>query len=52
MTGNVEIIEVSPRDGIQNGKKLLTLETKLGLILYLPLALKSFTQMVWKQRLK
>lgn len=32
MTGNVEIIEVSPRDGIQNEKKLLTLETKLELI--------------------
>lgn len=29
---DVEIIEVSPRDGIQNEKKLLTLETKLELI--------------------
>jgi len=28
----VEIIEVSPRDGIQNEKKLLSLETKLELI--------------------
>jgi len=32
MTKNVEIIEVSPRDGIQNERKLLSLETKLELI--------------------
>ncbi|OED35123.1 hydroxymethylglutaryl-CoA lyase [Chromatiales bacterium (ex Bugula neritina AB1)] len=32
MRNNVEIIEVSPRDGIQNEKKLLSLETKLELI--------------------
>ncbi len=32
MGQNVEIIEVSPRDGIQNEKKLLSLETKLELI--------------------
>jgi len=31
MTSTVEIIEVSPRDGIQNEKKLLSLETKLEL---------------------
>lgn len=32
MKDRVEIIEVSPRDGIQNEKKLLSLETKLELI--------------------
>ncbi len=32
MTKSVEIIEVSPRDGIQNEKKLLSLDTKLELI--------------------
>jgi len=32
MTDSVEIIEVSPRDGIQNEKKLLSLDTKLELI--------------------
>jgi len=32
MSKSVEIIEVSPRDGIQNEKKLLSLETKLELI--------------------
>jgi len=32
MTKSVEIIEVSPRDGIQNEKKLLSLDTKLALI--------------------
>lgn len=32
MTNSVEIIEVSPRDGIQNEKKLLPLGTKLELI--------------------
>lgn len=32
MPKNVEIIEVSPRDGIQNEKKLLSLDTKLELI--------------------
>lgn len=32
MQNSVEIIEVSPRDGIQNEKKLLSLETKLELI--------------------
>lgn len=32
MASSVEIIEVSPRDGIQNEKKLLSLETKLELI--------------------
>jgi len=32
MTQRVEIIEVSPRDGIQNEKKLLPLDTKLALI--------------------
>lgn len=32
MTIQVEIIEVSPRDGIQNEKKLLSLDTKLELI--------------------
>lgn len=32
MPKSVEIIEVSPRDGIQNEKKLLSLETKLELI--------------------
>ncbi len=32
MAERVEIIEVSPRDGIQNEKKLLSLETKLQLI--------------------
>ena len=32
MPESVEIIEVSPRDGIQNEKKLLTLETKIELI--------------------
>jgi len=32
MATSVEIIEVSPRDGIQNEKKLLTLDTKLELI--------------------
>jgi len=32
MQDSVEIIEVSPRDGIQNEKKLLSLETKLALI--------------------
>lgn len=32
MAKSVEIIEVSPRDGIQNEKKLLSLETKLELI--------------------
>jgi len=32
MKNEVEIIEVSPRDGIQNEKKLLSLETKLALI--------------------
>ena len=29
---HVEIIEVSPRDGIQNEKRLLSLDTKLELI--------------------
>ena len=32
MPQTVEIIEVSPRDGIQNEKVLLTTETKLALI--------------------
>lgn len=32
MTKSVEIIEVSPRDGIQNERKLLSLDTKLELI--------------------
>lgn len=32
MNQSVEIIEVSPRDGIQNEDKLLSLETKLALI--------------------
>jgi len=32
MQDHIEIIEVSPRDGIQNEKKLLSLETKLELI--------------------
>jgi len=32
MPNSVEIIEVSPRDGIQNEQKLLSLETKLELI--------------------
>lgn len=32
MPKSVEIIEVSPRDGIQNEKKLLSLDTKLELI--------------------
>jgi len=32
MLDSVEIIEVSPRDGIQNEKKLLSLDTKLELI--------------------
>lgn len=32
MTDSVEIIEVSPRDGIQNEKKILSTETKLSLI--------------------
>jgi len=32
MSKSVEIIEVSPRDGIQNEKKLLSLDTKLELI--------------------
>jgi len=32
MAKKVEIIEVSPRDGIQNEKKILSLETKLELI--------------------
>ncbi|MFT4730242.1 MAG: hydroxymethylglutaryl-CoA lyase [Granulosicoccus sp.] len=32
MANSVEIIEVSPRDGIQNEKKLLSLDTKLELI--------------------
>jgi len=32
MTQSVEIVEVSPRDGIQNEKKLLPLDTKLELI--------------------
>ncbi len=32
MKKSVEIIEVSPRDGIQNEKKLLSLDTKLALI--------------------
>jgi len=32
MQTNIEIIEVSPRDGIQNEKKQLSLETKLELI--------------------
>lgn len=32
MAESVEIIEVSPRDGIQNEKKLLSLETKIELI--------------------
>ena len=32
MANSVEIIEVSPRDGIQNEKKLLTLDTKMELI--------------------
>lgn len=32
MPNSVEIIEVSPRDGIQNEKKLLSLDTKLELI--------------------
>lgn len=32
MPKSVEIIEVSPRDGIQNEKKLLPLDTKLALI--------------------
>lgn len=34
MHNRVEIIEVSPRDGIQNEKKLLSLEAKLQLINY------------------
>jgi len=32
MSNSIEIIEVSPRDGIQNEKKLLSLDTKLDLI--------------------
>ncbi len=32
MTNKVEIIEVSPRDGIQNEKKILSTDTKLALI--------------------
>jgi len=32
MQNQIEIIEVSPRDGIQNEKKMLSLETKLALI--------------------
>ena len=32
MTGNIEIIEVSPRDGIQNEKTLLSTDDKLDLI--------------------
>lgn len=32
MTNTIEIVEVSPRDGIQNEKKILSTETKLELI--------------------